>query len=149
MAVNKSADKNEFTIYAEHCIKTANGLETRGNLDAATNWRSSAARMYRFMGDIEKSREQYAIAAGLYEKMAAAEEKKGYIGHAAFYLEIAGGLHNNLRNKDKAKESYSKAAKLTEQNLEVRKREDPEYIDTLDRDRIADLMRKVEGADKI
>ena len=101
------------------------------------------------MEDTRKSREQYSLVAALYEKMAAAEEKKGYVGHAAFYLEMAGGLYNDLRNKDKAKECYSKAAKLAEQNLEARKLADTDYIDTGDRDRIAELLRKAENADRI
>lgn len=130
-------------------MATAKRLETRGNLDAAAEYRKSAARTYRFTGELKKSREQYSLAAGIHEKAAAINEKEGYIGLAALNMERAGALYNELSNRDKAKECYSKAIALNGQYLMRQERSDPHHDGVFERDSIARLMRMAKEADKL
>ena len=138
-------DRNEFTGFINTCIITAKRLEARGNLESAVDWRENAASTYNRVGDTQKRDEQHLLAAVICEKIAATNEKDGYIGHAAYYMERAEKLYNHLSDRDKAEECYSKAIALSERYIKESELRDPKYISTEERDKITGLMRTLES----
>ena len=144
--VEKTVNKDSFTEYTNHCVATAKRLETRGNLEAAVVWRERAAKTYGFIDDKENQREQYLLIAGIRERIATMNERRGgSTGWAAFQLEQAGEMYINLLDKEKAKGCYSKAIELHRKVWS----QNSGSFDVMRSNSLERLMRKVEEVGRL